>query len=275
MLESFDAWMVILMGFISLLYASVGHGGASGFIAVMALWSMPTNTMRVTALALNVMVSSISFVHYYINKHFKWQQFYPFILLSIPAAILGSTITLDPTLFKKLLGIVLLVPIIRLSLAAKQKSLNPAPITGSFAIGVGHFQMVKATPIASDSVIGARFKSAIAVGGTIGFLSGLLGIGGGILLSPVILFFRWASVKETAAITALFTCVNSVVGLLTQLHLWKNFTFFPEESVLLFGVVLAGGWIGSWWGSGLAQEIWIKRALALVLGIASWKLITV
>jgi len=265
MLESFDIWMVILMGFISLLYASVGHGGASGFIAVMALWSMPTNTMRVIALALNVMVSFISFGHYYINKHFKWQQFYPFALVSIPAVILGSTITLDPTLFKKLLGIVLLVPIIRLSVATKQKSLNLVLATGVgkevLEEGSGHIKI--------------NFMAAAAVGGMIGFLSGLLGIGGGILLSPMILLFGWASVKETAAVTALFTFVNSVAGLLTQQHRWKDFAFFPAETVLLFSVVLVGGWLGSWWGSGPAQESWIKRALALVLGVASWKLITV
>jgi len=264
MLESFDIWMLILMGFISMLYASVGHGGASGFIAVMAIWSMPTNTMRVIALALNVMVSIVSFGHYYVNKHFKWQQFYPFALASIPAAILGSTITLDPTLFKKLLGIVLLVPTIRLLGAVKLKSLQLAPVTGIIE------------EVQEDGSESFRIKAAsAAIGGMIGFLSGLLGIGGGILLSPVILFFGWASVKETAAITALFTFANSIVGLLTQMHRWKDFAFFPEETVLLFGVVLIGGWLGSWWGSGPAQEIWIKRALALVLGIASWKLITV
>lgn len=264
MLESFDVWMLILMGFISLLYASVGHGGASGFIAVMALWSMPTNTMRVIALALNVMVSCISFGHFYINKHFKWHQFYPFALASIPAAILGSTITLDPTLFKKLLGIVLLAPIIRLLVAGKQKSLNLSLSTGLSEVqenGNNNFQI--------------NFQATLVVGGTIGFLSGLLGIGGGILLSPVILLLGWASVKETAAITALFTFVNSVAGLLTQLHRWKDFAFFPAETMLLFSVVLIGGWLGSWWGSSHAQEIWIKRALALVLGIASWKLIIV
>ena len=261
MLESFDIWMVILMGLISMLYASVGHGGASGFIAMMAIWSMPTNTMRVIALALNVMVSFISFGHYYTNKHFKWQKFYPFALASIPAAILGSTITLDPTLFKKLLGIVLLVPMIRLLVPMKQKSLNFALATGS------------SKEIQEDGSI--NIKAAAAVGGMIGFISGLLGIGGGILLSPVLLFFRWASVKETAAITALFTFANSLVGLLTQMHRWKDFAFSPAESMLLFGVVLIGGWFGSWWGSGHAQEIWIKRALSLVLGIASWKLITV
>jgi len=262
MLESFDVWMAILMGFISLLYASVGHGGASGFIAVMALWSIPTNTMRIIALALNVMVSFISFGHYYTNRHFKWQQFYPFALASIPAAILGSTISLDPALFKKLLGILLLVPMIRLSVATKQKSLSLAMVVS---------QEVQEDVCGSSRI---NFKAAAAVGGTIGFLSGLLGIGGGILLSPVILFFGWASVKETAAITALFTFVNSIVGLMTQLHRWKDFVFFPAESVLLFSVVLIGGWLGSYWGSALAQEIWIKRALALVLGIASWKLIT-
>lgn len=263
MLESFDIWMLILMGGISLLYASVGHGGASGFIAVMALWSMPTNTMRVIALALNVMVSCISFGHYYKNKHFKWQQFYPFALASIPAAIIGSTITLDPTLFKKLLGVVLLVPIVRLSVAVKQKSLNLAPAAGVSKEMEGSISL----PI--------NVMAAAAVGGMIGFLSGLLGIGGGILLSPVILFFGWASMKETAAITALFTFANSAVGLLTQLHRWKDFAFSPAESMLLFSVVLMGGWLGSWWGSGPAHEIWIKRALVLVLGIASWKLITV
>ena len=214
------------------------------------------------ALALNVMVSFISFGHYYKNKHFNWQQFYPFALASIPAAYFGSTITLDPTLFKKLLAIVLLVPIIRLSVAVKQKRQHLAPAVGRLSQEV-------------EAEIEINFKAAAAVGGTIGFLSGLLGIGGGILLSPVILFFRWASVKQTAAITALFTFANSVVGLLTQLHRWKDFTFSPTESLLLCTVVLMGGWLGSWWGSGPAQEIWIKRALALVLGIASWKLITV
>jgi len=274
MLESFDVWMVILMGFISLLYASVGHGGASGFIAVMALWSMPTNTMRVTTLALNVMVSFISFTHYYIKKHFKWQQFYPFALASIPAAVLGSTITLDPTIFKKLLGIVLLVPAIRLAVAAKQKSLNLAPATGpSKEVQDSGYGSKDCVNFPSSTVV-FRFKAA-AMGGMIGFLSGLLGIGGGILLSPVILFFGWASVKETAAITALFTFVNSIASLLTQMHRWKDFAFFPAETVLLFSVVLIGGWLGSWWGSGPAQESWIKWALALVLGIASWKLITV
>lgn len=264
MLESFDIWMVLLMGLISVLYASVGHGGASGFIAVMALWSMPTNTMRITALILNVMVSFISFGHYYKNKYFKWQQFYPFALASIPAAFLGSTITLDPSLFKKLLGIILLVPTIRL-LVVQQKSRKLVPT-------IGLSREIQENENCSSQI---NFKAAVAVGGTIGFLSGLLGIGGGILLSPVILFFGWASIKEAAAITALFTFANSVVGLLTQLHLWKDFTFFPKESLLLFSMVLTGGWLGSWWGSGPAQEIWIKRVLALVLGIASWKLITV
>lgn len=265
MLESFEVWMVILMGFISLLYSSVGHGGASGFIAVMAIWSMPTNTMRVIALALNVMVSFISFGHYYKNKHFIWQKFYPFALASIPAAILGATITLDPTLFKKLLGIVLLVPTIRLLVAGKQKSLSLVPATG----------LTNEVKVDGSSSVQINFLAAAAVGGTIGLLSGLLGIGGGILLSPVLLFFGWASVKETAAVTALFTFANSLVGLLTQLHRLKDFAFFPAETMLLFSVVLIGGWLGSWWGSGPAQEIWIKRALALVLGIASWKLITV
>jgi len=155
MLESFDVWMVILMGFISLLYASVGHGGASGFIAVMALWSIPTNTMRVIALALNVMVSFVSFGHFYKNNHFKWQQFYPFALASIPAAYLGSTITLDPTIFKKLLAIVLIVPIIRLVVSVKEKSPNLAPATGLNEVvqffDTGHFALeTHATEIANS-----------------------------------------------------------------------------------------------------------------------------
>lgn len=261
MLDSFDVWMISLMGFVSMFYASVGHGGASGFIAVMALWSIPTNTMRVMALALNVMVSLISFGHYYKNKHFNWQQFYPFVIGSIPAAIIGSTITLDPTLFKRLLGLVLLVPIIRLSASVP----NLVTATG----------LTQELQEVENKRFSVNLKTASVVGGMIGFLSGLLGIGGGIMLSPVILFFGWASVKETAAATALFTFVNSAVGLLTQMHRWEDFTFSPTESLLLFSVVLMGGWIGSWWGSVHAQEIWIKRALALVLGIASWKLITV
>jgi len=264
MLESFDIWMLIFMGLIAFLYASVGHGGASGFIAIMALWSMPTNTMRVIALTLNVIVSSISFAHYYFKNHFKWRIFLPFTATSIPAAVLGSMITLDPTIFKRLLSIVLLIPIIRLSTVVQKRNL---------ATDSGLIQEVQEQW--SDG-FRINFRTAtFAVGGIIGFLSGMLGIGGGILLSPVLIFMGWGSIKGTAAVTALFTCVNSVAGLLTQLHHWQDFAFFPAETMLLFSFVLLGGWLGSWWGSGPAQEIWIKRVLALVLGIASWKLIFV
>lgn len=246
MLESFDHWMILAMGCVSFLYAFVGHGGASGYIAVMALWNIPVENIRSLALMLNVVVASLSFSHYYARNFFRWNIFFPAALASVPAAFAGSMITLNPILLKRLLGVILIIPIIRL-------------------LGIN-------LPIKVPNIPFNRTNAFIS-GGIIGLLSGLLGIGGGILLSPILLMLEWALMKETAAVTALFTLVNSLAALSGSTHQTSIHSFFSIQLMAVVIVVVLGGWIGSWWGSGPANDLWIKRALTFVLGIASWKLL--
>lgn len=238
--------MIILIGLVSILYSSVGHGGASGYLAVMAIWALPTDYMKTTALILNIAVSTISFSQYYIKKYFNWKLFYPFALASIPFAYIGGGIHLDPVLYKRILGIILLLPVVRLSGI-------PSP-----------FKNIK---------LELNIYIALLIGSIIGFLSGMLGIGGGIILSPIILLFGWANAKQTAAVSALFILVNSLAGLLNDKG-WPNIEkALTIETYMLLCVVIVGGLLGAWWGSSKAQEIWIKRLLAIGLGIAAIKLI--
>ncbi len=238
--------MIILIGLVSMLYSSVGHGGASGYLAVMAIWALPTDYMKTTALILNIAVSSISFSQYYIKKHFNWKLFYPFALASIPFAYIGGGIHLDPILYKKVLGFILLLPVIKLSGI-------PIPI-----------KKIK---------LELNIYIAILIGSIIGFLSGMLGIGGGIILSPIILLFGWANAKQTAAVSALFILVNSLAGLMNDKG-WTNIEkALTTETYILLGTVVACGLLGAWWGSSKAQEVWIKRLLALGIGMAAIKLI--
>ncbi len=238
--------MIILIGLVSIMYSSVGHGGASGYLAVMALWALPTDYMKTTALILNIAVSSISFSQYYIKKYFNWKLFYPFALASIPAAFIGAGIPINPVTYKKILGIILLFPVIKLSGI-------PIPI-----------KKIK---------LELNIYIALLIGAVIGFLSGLLGIGGGILLSPIILLFGWALAKQTAAVSALFILVNSAAGLLNEKTWPPSNIIFTKETYALLSVVIFGGLLGAWWGSAKAHEVSIKRLLAIGLGIASIKLI--
>lgn len=176
--------LVALLAIMAFLYASVGHGGASGYLAVMALFAIAPPVMKQTALLLNLGVSLMSFIAFYRQGYFKWTLFWPFALGSIPAAFLGARIPLTDSTYKQILGACLFLAVIRMVVTLKEGARKSLP-----------------------AVLG------IFTGAAIGLLSGMIGIGGGIILSPLLLLFRWASLKEAAAVSALFIFVNSVSGL--------------------------------------------------------------
>ena len=232
--------LVFLLAIMAFLYASVGHGGASGYLAVMALFAIAPSLMKQTALLLNLGVSLMSFIAFYRQGYFKWSLFWPFALGSIPAAYLGARIPLTDSTYKQILGACLFLAVIRMVVSLKESSARSLPVF-----------------------------SGIFAGALIGLLSGMIGIGGGIILSPLLLLFRWASLKEAAAVSALFIFVNSVAGL-AGLKTWIPL----DQSQMIYWLVasLMGGFLGARWGAGMASNTKVKWILALVLVIASLKL---
>ncbi|MBK8349239.1 MAG: sulfite exporter TauE/SafE family protein [Saprospiraceae bacterium] len=231
----------VLLLMVSFLYASVGHGGASGYLALMAFFSYPVDLMRPTALLLNIFVSAIAFWQYYRGGYFRWKLFLPFAVASVPAAFLGGGMTLDDHIYKKVLAVLLLLPAIRL-------------------LGFG----IKDGSISEQNV----FVSVMS-GSAIGLISGMIGIGGGIILSPLILMLHWADMKQTAAVSALFIFVNSIAGLS---GVFANGTDFTSSAIVMTCVAVVGGWGGSYLGANKFNTDMLKKLLSLVLIIAAAKL---
>src|SRR5712691_3125981 len=234
--------LFLAIGVIALLYSSVGHAGASGYIATMALWGLTPLVIRPTALVLNILVASIAAFQFWRAGHFCWELFWPFALLSIPAAYLGGYLQLPAAALKTLIGIVLLFSAARLI-----------------------FRRSDPPKIESPSR-----PMAIGVGTAIGFLSGLTGTGGGIFLTPLLLFCHWAHIRQAAAVSALFILVNSISGLTGY--------FTANQSIPWLGVLLApaaaiGGVLGSHLGSRHFPIRTISILLATVLVIAGLKLL--
>ena len=233
----------VLIPFVAFLYSSVGHGGASGYLALMAVFSFPSETMKYTALLLNLFVAGIAFYHYYKAGYFNKKLFLYFALGSVPAAFIGGLWSFDPWLYKKILGGILFFAIVRM-LFNKQKSSH----------------QIKEIPL----------LVALSVGASIGLISGLIGIGGGIILTPLILLFHWGNIKEAAAVSALFIWVNSLAGLLGQFS--SGFTPTIDTVVLVF-LALIGGLFGSYLGSQKWNNRLLEYFLVLVLTSAGIKLI--
>lgn len=226
---------------IAVLYSSVGHAGASGYIAVMSLLALTPSDIKPTALALNVLVAAIATWQFFRAGHFSWSLFWPFAALAAPFSFLGGYINLPTHLFKIILGWVLMYSAMRfLFVAQYDKEITVPP----------------------------RFQAMMS-GAGIGFLSGLTGTGGGIFLTPLLLFKGWAQVKQAAAVSALFILVNSVAGLAGYV---SNAKSLPTFILPLFVVAALGGSIGSYLGSQRFDAVIIKRFLAMVLIIASIKL---
>ncbi len=233
----------ILLFLVAFLYSSVGHGGASGYLALMALFSITPEVMKPTALLLNLFVSLTSFIQFYRGWHFNWKIFLPFAITSVPLAFIGGLITVDADIYKKILGVLLIIPIIRFLF----------------------FANIKVEEIRKSNLI-----LSLLIGAAIGFLSGLIGIGGGIILSPLLLLLKWTDMKQTAAISALFIFVNSFSGLAGQLT--KGIHFSPDMLAYV-AVAFAGGIFGAYYGSIRFRQDILKYLLAIVLIVAAYKLL--
>jgi len=239
-----DVLIIVLIGIVAFMYASVGHGGASGYLALMAIFSIDPELMRSSALVLNIFVSGIAFYQYYRSGFFKWKIFMPFAIGSVPMAYIGGSLTLDPFLYKKILGACLIFAILKiLGLLGKE----------------------------SGEIRKLNFPAGILIGAFLGLISGIIGIGGGIILSPVILLFKWADMKTTAAVSALFIFVNSTGGL-AGLHFSGNFNPVPNLYIWII-VALAGGLAGGYLGSSKVSNNGLRKVLGTVLILASIKLL--
>lgn len=227
---------------IAALYSSVGHAGASGYIAVMSLLSLAPDFIKPTALALNILVAAIATWQFHRAGHFSWRLFWPFAILAVPCAFLGGYVNLPTHVFKIIIGVILLLSAVRFV-----------------------FDAQRSKPISEPP----RFQ-AMGAGAGIGLLSGLTGTGGGIFLTPLLLFMGWAGAKQAAAVSALFILVNSTAGLAGYL---SNTHTLPSLIAPLFVVAALGGGIGSYLGSRRFDSAIIKRFLAVVLLIAGAKLI--
>jgi uncharacterized membrane protein YfcA len=228
---------------IAVLYSSVGHAGASGYIAWMSLLSLAPSVIRPTALALNILVASIATWQFVRAGHFRWHLFWPFVVLAIPAAFVGGYITLPTDAFKVLLGLALLC-------------------------SAAHFALSSSRQVTATTK--PPLWASLMAGAAIGLLSGLTGTGGGIFLSPLLLFLGWAGPKQAAAVVAPFVFLNSVSGILGNLSATPA---LPSYLVALLVAAGLGGLVGARMGSTRLPGYAIKRFLAGVLVIAGAKLL--
>lgn len=225
------------------LYSSVGHGGASAYLALMALFGIPAATMKPTALVLNIIVAALGSARYLRAGQFRWRTLWPFLVGAIPFAFVGGAIKLPGDIYKPLVGVVLLLSAARLlwprEIRALKETHDP-PLWLAILLGCG-----------------------------IGLLSGLTGTGGGIFLSPLLLFLAWSAPKPTSGVASVFILANSSAGLLGNLASVQQ---LPPDLPLFAGAVLAGALVGTTLGIRLQAPI-ILKSLGVVLVVAGVKLL--
>ena len=226
------------------LYASVGHAGASGYLAVMGLFGFAPAVMKPTALSLNILVALVATVQFTRAGLFSWGLFWPFAIASVPAAYAGGALTLPVRGYRILVGVVLLYAAAWMFRSARQ------------ALG--------------SEIRAPALWIALPVGAVLGLLSGLTGVGGGIFLSPLLLYMAWADTRTTSAVAAPFILVNSVSGLLGAV---AGIAEVPRSIPVWGAAVLVGGWIGATYGSRRAPVPLLRQLLSVVLVIAGVKLI--
>ena len=230
------------------MYASVGHGGASAYLAALALAGVAPQEMRPIALLLNILVSAIGTYKFTRAGHFRWRLFWPFAVMSIPLAYVGGAIQLPGHAYKILVGVMLIYAGWQLWLSGR--------------LG-GELRAVREPPL----------PPAMAIGAGLGLLSGLTGVGGGIFLSPILLLLGWAATKQTSAVASAFILVNSIAGISAIFAV--RAAPLPSYVWILAVAVLAGGWLGAEYGSRRFANPVIRRMLAVVLALAGGKMVLV
>jgi uncharacterized protein len=233
----------VLLLIVAFLYASVGHGGASGYIAVLSLFNVAMPVYKPVVLVLNIIIASIAFIQFYRAGYFKWKLSFPFLITSIPAAYVGSQFKTSEHVYNLILGVALLFPIIRLlgSSPAEKKQIKPV-----------------------------QLLPALIWGAVIGLAAGFLNIGGGIFLSPVIILLAWGNTKDAAAVSSLFIVCNSLAGLAAA---GLNSSSFNSDSYIWIAAAVAGGLTGAYLGSHRFKLATVRYILSAVLCIAAVKLI--
>ena len=231
---------------IAFLYASVGHGGASGYLAILALAGMESATIRPIALILNLLVSAVALLRFVRHGHFSWSILLPFAVTAVPCAfIAGRFWSLDARYYRIALGITLIFAAWRLLISTSNTA-----------------DQIKKIPL----------LPALAIGGVIGLVSGLIGVGGGIFLSPILILCYWATPRQTAAVSAAFILFSSIAGL-AGLGLQSGGFHLDVRQVALYAVAaVAGGFVGSSLGASRFDPLALRRVLAVVLIVAAVKL---
>jgi uncharacterized membrane protein YfcA len=245
---SHDELLIIATAFfvVAVLYTTVGHAGASGYLAVMAIAGLAPDVMRPTALALNIVVASITVYRFRRARFVSWQALWPFLLGSVPLAAIGGALRLPPGLYYKLVAVVLLLSAVLLVWRVYYRGFRS-----------------DSTPI--------RIRKALAtpIGAGVGLLSGITGTGGGIFLSPIVLLSGWAGPKGTAGIAAPFILINSIVALVAGSLTTQT---FPPELPWLAAAAVGGALIGTWLGLSKLSQRGLVITLAVVMLVAAGKL---
>lgn len=234
-------WLLCALFLAAVLYSSVGHGGASGYLAAMALFGLAPQTMKPAALIMNVFVASVVLWRLYRAGYFNGRLFFPFAAASVPMAYLGGTQTLDAPVYHVIVGAALWIAAFRLFVETQDR---PAV----------------ATP---------RLRASLPVGAILGYVAGLTGVGGGIFLSPVLLFLRWTDMRTNAATAAAFILVNSIAGLLGHASVSVH---WPDELPAFVAVAFFGGLVGAELATRRLAPVKLRKLLGVVLIIAGAKM---
>ena len=237
-------WIAALMAIAAALYSSVGHGGASAYLAIMALFSVAPETMRPTALALNLVVATFAAARFAMKGQTNWRLLAAFAVTAVPAAFIGGSVELPPEIYRPLVGVMLLLAAVRLFWQP---------------------ELLAARPVHTPPLV-----VTLPAGAALGLLAGLTGTGGGIFLSPLIILFGWEDARKTSGIAAAFIVLNSAAGLLGNLASVQK---LPIELPILVASVFAGALLGTWLGVSRLPRHRLLHGLAIVLVIAALKLL--
>jgi uncharacterized membrane protein YfcA len=232
-----------LLLLVATMYSLVGHGGASGYLAILSLAGLSVAMVSSSSLVLNLFVAGTSFAFYSQAKNFSWKLTWPFLLLAIPGSYVGALVRLTAESYSVLLGVVLVFAAGRLV----WNSRSPKDITEP------------------------EIWLACLIGAIIGVVSGMVGVGGGIFLSPVILLMSWADPKTTAATSSIFIFANSLAGLAGRGV--QGSLAFPREMWIWIFICLVGAMVGGFLGSRKFTPDWIRYLLGMVLLTAAYKLL--